>query len=98
MNKLLIVSAISLTFVACGAHRAAPYDKNKSPEERENYAGVEGMKQYQKDQDALIKQANKIKCQDARMDFVDAEAKGDVGEVRLVKARLQKYCAEEEND
>jgi len=96
MNKLLIVSAFTLTLAACSAHRAPPYEKDKRPEDRDQYSGVEGMKQYQKDQNSLIKQANQIKCQDTRMDFVDAEAAGDESLVRQVKVRLQKYCIEED--
>lgn len=96
MNKLLIVGAVTLTLTACGAHRAPPYDKDKRPQDREQYSGVKGYIQQQKDQAFLVKQANKVKCQDARLDLVDAEAGGNSNVIRRVKARLEKLCAIEE--
>jgi hypothetical protein len=90
--KTITVIALSLTIVACGARMAEPYDENKAPEDRENYAGLKGMKQQQKDQNSLTKQANKIKCQDARLDLVDAEALGDINTIRQVKSLIQKLC------
>lgn len=95
MKKILIISAFTLTLVACGAHRAPPYEKEKRPEDRGQYSGVEGSIQKQKDQAYLTNQANKLKCQDARLDLVDAEAEGDINMVRRVKARLQKLCVVE---
>lgn len=95
MNKILIVSALTLTLVACGSHQAPPYEKEKSPEDRGQYSGIEGAIQKQKDQAYLAKEANKFKCQDARLDLVDAEAEGDVNTIRSVKARVQKLCVAE---
>ncbi|MBU3004409.1 hypothetical protein [Paraglaciecola arctica] len=92
MKKLLFVSVFTLTLVACGSHRAPPYEKDKRPEDRTEYSGVEGSIQQQKDQAYLAIQANKLKCQDARLDLVDAEAEGDINMIRQVKARVQKLC------
>lgn len=92
MKKLLFVSVFTLTLVACGSHRAPPYEKDKRPEDRTEYSGVEGSIQKQKDQAYMANQANKLKCQDARLDLVDAEAEGDINMVRQVKARVQKLC------
>ncbi len=95
MNKIFIISAFTLTLVACGAHRAPPYEKEKRPEDRGQYSGVEGVIQKQKDQAYLANEANKFKCQDARLDLVDAEAEGDINMIRRVKARVQKLCVVE---
>lgn len=92
MKKLLFVSVFTLTLVACGSHRAPPYEKDKRPEDRTEYSGVEGSIQKQKDQAYMANQANKLKCQDARLDLVDAEAEGDINMIRQVKARVQKLC------
>ena len=96
MKNFFILSVFTLTLVACGSHQAPPYEKEKRPEDREQYSGVEGSIQKQKDQAYLINQANKVKCQDARLDLVDAEAEGDINMIRRVKARLQKLCVIEE--
>jgi hypothetical protein len=92
VKKIFIVSAFTLTLVACGARQAPPYEKDKRPKDRGQYSGVEGVIQKQKDQAYLIKEANKFKCQDARLDLVDAQAQADTNIVRRVKARVQKLC------
>jgi hypothetical protein len=92
MKKIIIVSIFTLTLVACGAHRAPPYEKDKRPEDRGQYSGVAGVVQKQKDQAYLANEANKFKCQDARLDLVDAEAEGDINMIRSVKVRVQKLC------
>jgi hypothetical protein len=92
VNKIFIVSALTLTLVACGSHQAPAYEKEKRPEDREQYTGVEGVIQKQKDQAYLTQQANKLKCQDSQLDLVDAEAEGDVNMIRQVKSRVQKNC------
>ena len=92
MNKIFIVSVFTLTLVACGSHQAPPYEKDKRPEDRGQYTGIEGSIQKQKDQAYMANQANKLKCQDSRLDLVDAEAEGDINMIRQVKARVQKNC------
>lgn len=92
MNKFLIISVFTLTTVACSSHQAPPYEKDKRPEDRGQYTGVAGSIQKQKDQAYLTNQANKLKCQDSRLDLVDAEAEGDINMIRQVKARVQKNC------
>lgn len=95
MNKFFIVNALTLTLVACGSYQAPAYEKEKRVEDRGQYSGVEGVVQRQKDQAYLTNQANRLKCQDSRLDLVDAEAEGDVNMIRQVKARVQKNCVVE---
>ena len=95
VNKIFIVSALALTLVACGSHQAPPYEREKRPKDSGQYSGVEGSIQKQKDQAYLTQQANKLKCQDSRLDLVDAEAERDMNMIRQVKARVQKNCVAE---
>ncbi|PKG93368.1 hypothetical protein [Paraglaciecola sp. MB-3u-78] len=95
MNKIFIVSALTLTLVACGSHQAPAYETDKRPEDRGEYTGVAGVVQKQKDQAYMANQANKLRCQDSRLDLVDAEAEGDINMIRQVKARVQKNCVVE---
>ncbi|WP_293747100.1 hypothetical protein [uncultured Paraglaciecola sp.] len=95
MNKIFIISALTLTLVACGARQAPPYEKEKRPEDRGQYTGVAGVIQKQKDEAYMKNQANKLKCQDSKLDLVDAEAEGDINMIRQVKARVQKNCVVE---
>jgi len=95
VKNFFILSVFTLTLVACGSHQAPPYEKDKRPEDRGQYSGVEGSIQKQKDQAYKTNQANKLRCQDSRLDLVDAEAEGDVNLIRRVKARVQKDCVVE---
>ncbi len=90
MKKILVIVAVSLGLGACGARTADPYDRDLTPSELK-----EGMKQQQKDKVSAAKDANKFKCQDARLDLVDAEAEGDINIIRQVKARVQRLCVTE---
>ena len=92
MNRIFMVSVFTLTLVGCASHQAPAYEKDKRPEDRGQYTGVEGSIQKQKDRAYLTNQANKLKCQDSRLDLVDAEADGDINMIRQVKARVQKNC------
>jgi hypothetical protein len=92
MNKVFIISACTLLLVACSSPQAPLYEKQKRREDQGQYTGVEGVVQKQKDQAYLANQANKAKCQDARLDLVDAEGEGDFNMIRRVKARVQKLC------
>lgn len=101
MNKFLVVSALTLTLtltltlVACGSYQGYSHKAEKSPQDLEKYSGVEGSIQRQKEQAHLAQQANKLKCQGARLNLVDAEAQGDMNAIRQVKALVQKNCVAE---
>ena len=92
MNNGLIVGVFALTLIACSSHQAPPYEKDKRPQDRDQYSGIEGVIQKQKDEAYLANEANRFKCQDSRLDLVDAEAEGDINMVRRVKVRVQKLC------
>ena len=92
MNKNFIVGAFAFTLIACGSHQAPPYEKDKRPQEPGQYSGVAGVIQKQKDEAYQANEANRFKCQDARLDLVDAEAEGDINMIRRVKVRVQKLC------
>ena len=92
MNKIFIVSAFTLILIACSAQQASPYETDKRPKDREQYSGIEGVVQKQIDQAYMANEANKFKCQDARLDLVDAEAEGDINMIRRVKVRVQTLC------
>jgi hypothetical protein len=92
VNKIFIVSACTLILVACSTHQSPLNEKEFRPADPGQYSGIEGAIQKQKDQASLANQANKFKCQDARLDLVDAEAGWDVNLIRRVKVRVQKLC------
>ncbi|MEP0355954.1 MAG: hypothetical protein ABJH06_18485 [Paraglaciecola sp.] len=83
-----------LLLTSCSTVTSDSVTKNK--EDSDQQLGVNGIKEFEKDLTVVLRETNKVKCQAARMDMVDAEANGDVGEVRLVKTQLQKYCVPNE--
>ncbi|WP_299084560.1 hypothetical protein [uncultured Paraglaciecola sp.] len=91
MNQI-IISIFTLCLVACSAHQASAPEDSKRPHKQDSYSGIEGSIQKQKDQLYKTNQANKLKCQDARLDLVNAEAEGDLNLIRQVKAKVQKLC------
>ncbi|MEO9947024.1 MAG: hypothetical protein ABJH28_09345 [Paraglaciecola sp.] len=90
------ISCITLLILLTSCSSMTSESTNKDKDESDKHLGVNGMKEFETDPAVVLRETNKVKCQEARMDMVDAEAKGDVGEVRLVKARLQKYCVPDE--
>lgn len=90
------ISCIALITLLASCSSMPTESAKKDKEESDKHLGVKGIKEFETDPAVVLRETNKVKCQEARMDMVDAEAKGDVGEVRLVKARLQKYCVPDE--
>ncbi|WP_133470191.1 hypothetical protein [Paraglaciecola marina] len=90
------ISCITLLILLTSCSTMTSESTKKDKDESDKHLGVNGMKEFETDPTVVLRETNKVKCQEARMDMVDAEAKGDVGEVRLVKARLQKYCVPDE--
>ncbi|MFT2090244.1 hypothetical protein [Paraglaciecola sp. 2405UD69-4] len=89
------ILAFVILFAGCAAHHEPSHGK-KAEKGSEDYLGENGIKEYETDPAVVLRRTNKVKCQEARMDMVDAESKRDEGEIRLVKARLQKYCIADE--
>ncbi|MTJ02880.1 hypothetical protein [Idiomarina piscisalsi] len=90
-NKLIPVTLIVL-LSACGATQAPPYQKDRSPEARDQYSGVEGMAQYQKDQSYLGSKELADKCAQAKVDLAIAEEDKNTSEIEKQKAIISNTC------
>ena len=94
-NKLILVSLIVLLIVllsACGATQPSPYQKDRKPENRDQYSGAEGIVQLQKDQSYLVTKELSDKCIKAKIDLAIAEKDKNVNEVNKQNALISSTC------
>ncbi|MDO6486997.1 hypothetical protein Q4503_04740 [Colwellia sp. 6_MG-2023] len=90
-NKLIPVSLIVL-LSACGATQPPPYQKDRAPEDRDQYSGAQGMSQYQKDQGYLVKKELSDKCTTAKIDLAIAEADKNTSDIEKQNALISSSC------
>jgi hypothetical protein len=90
-NKLIPVSLIVL-LSACGATQPPPYQKDREPEDRDQYSGAEGMSQYQKDQSYLVRKELSDKCTTAKIDLAIAESNKNNSDIEKQKALISSSC------
>ncbi|MEP4888867.1 MAG: hypothetical protein ABJV04_02475 [Aliiglaciecola sp.] len=90
-NKLVPVSLIIL-LSACGATQPPPYQKDRKPEDRDQYSGTEGMTQYQKDQSYLASKELSDKCTKAKIELAIAKADKNSSEIKKQNALISSTC------
>jgi hypothetical protein len=92
--KKLIPVSLSLIVMlsACGATQAPPYQKDRTPEDRDQYSGAEGLKQQQKDQTYLMNKELADKCANAKIDLAIAKKEQDVDEIDMQRQLIKSTC------
>jgi hypothetical protein len=73
----VIISLVAFSLVGCEATSPPPYQKDRSPENRDTYTGAEGAVQWQKDQNYLQKKEVSEKCEKAKLDLLVAQKEGN---------------------
>jgi hypothetical protein len=89
--KLLSFSLIVL-LSACGASQSPPYQKDRAPEDRDQYSGAEGLTQQQKDQTYLMSKELSDKCTAAKIDLAIAETDKNASEIKKQNALISSTC------
>lgn len=89
--KLLSISLIVL-LSACGASQSPPYQKDRAPENRDQYSGAEGLTQQQKDQTYLMDKELSDKCTEAKIDLAIAEADKNATEIKKQSTLISSAC------
>ena len=92
MKKILFVLALIGSLSACESHQTEPYQKDRSVESRDEYKGLEGMEQYQKDELERMKTDKSEACQQAQIDLAKAESVGDTKRIKRLKALVDDVC------
>lgn len=90
-HKLIPVSLIIL-LSACGASQPPPYQKDRAPEDRDQYSGAEGLTQQQKDQTYLMSKELSDKCTKAKVDLAIAKTDKNTSEIEKQKALISSTC------
>jgi len=86
-----VVSFIIL-LVGCKVTQPSSYQKDRSPEDRNEYNGAEGMVQQQKDQSYLMNKELSDKCEKARIDLAIAKSKNNVEEINEQSELVNNTC------
>jgi hypothetical protein len=89
-NKLIQVSLIVL-LSACSAIQP-PYQKDREPQDRDQYSGAKGMSQYQKDQIYLMSKELSDKCTSAKIDLAVAQTDNNTSEIKKQNALISNTC------
>ncbi len=77
---------------ACSAVQTPSYQKDRAPEDRDQYSGAEGMAQYQKDQNYLVSKELSDKCTKAKIDLLIAQKDKNTSEIKKQKALISSTC------
>ena len=80
-TKLLTVSLVVL-LSACGASQPPSYQKERSPEDRDQYSGAVGLTQQQKDQTYIMDKELSDKCTAAKIDLAIADKDNNASEIQ----------------
>lgn len=89
--KLMLVS-VTVLLSACVATQSASYQKDRAPENRDQYSGAEGMSQYQKDQRYLLDKELSDKCTKAKIDLVIAQTEKNAQEIKKQNSLISSTC------
>jgi len=90
-NKSIPVSLIVL-LSTCGASQPPPYQKDRKPEDRNQYSGAEGLTQLQKGKSYLMNKELSDKCTKARIDLAIAETDSNISEIKKQKTLIANTC------
>lgn len=91
LRPILYLSVVTL-LVGCGATSPPPYEKEKTPEEREYYQGATGLVQQQKDQNYIMEKQMSEQCEQARLDLAVAESEGQTDTIAHFKSVIEQSC------
>ena len=90
-NNLILVF-LGVLLSACGATQPPPYQKDRKPEDRDQYNGVVGLAQQQKDQNYLMRKELSDKCSAAKIDLAIAQTNKNTNEIEKQNALISSTC------
>jgi hypothetical protein len=92
LNINLLSLLLIVLLSACGASQPPPYQKDRTPEDRNQYSGAEGLTQQQKDQTYLMDKELSDKCTEAKIDLAIAEADKNASEITKQSDLISSTC------
>lgn len=93
MKKLILLAFPTMVLLSgCKVNEGEAYQKDRAPEDRTEYTGVEGLKQAQKDKTYLMDKELRDKCNDAKISYAIAKSNQNEKEMQAQKAIMAKTC------
>ncbi|MFT5815519.1 MAG: hypothetical protein ACI9VT_003292 [Psychroserpens sp.] len=69
-----------------------PYQKDRNPEDRDQYSGAEGLNQQQKDQTYLMNKVLSEQCTVAKIDLAIAVTDNNTNEIKQQNRLISRTC------
>jgi len=91
LNKFIPISLVVL-LSACTATIPPAFQQDRTPEERDQYNGLEGMVQQQKDQNYLMKKELADKCSQAQVNLIIAQNDKNESEIIKMENLINSTC------
>ena len=92
MNIKLLSLSLVVLLSACNVSQPPPYQKDRAPEDRDQYNGAEGLAQQQKDQNYLMSKELSDKCTEAKINLAIAETDKNDSEIKKQNALISSTC------
>ncbi len=93
LKHLSLISIVTLSVLSllsgCSSEH---YQKDRAPENRDQYSGAEGAVQYQKDQSYLLTKELSDKCEAAKIDLAVAQSNKNSKEIEKQQALIENSC------
>jgi len=93
LNKLITVSLVVL-LSGCNATIPPAFQQDREPEDRDEYNGLEGLSQQQKDQNYLMVKELSDKCSQAQVNLIVAKTDKNKSEIIKQKKLISSTCLE----
>ena len=92
MTKYFLLPLLLILLSGCELTEPEPYQADRSPENRTEYNGLEGVAQQQKDQGYLMNKELADKCTAARVDLAVAESQGNTTDIQKQQSIISDTC------
>lgn len=90
--KPILVSVVALLLTACQQSGPA-YQADRDISDRDTYQGVDGLVQYQKDQDALRQREREAACLQSKIALQKASSEQHAEQIASLEAQVKSQCA-----
>ncbi|AAZ26118.1 putative lipoprotein [Colwellia psychrerythraea 34H] len=90
-SKSIVISLVIL-LAGCKVTQPPSYQKDRKPEDRNEYNGTEGMVQQQKDQGYLMSKDLSDKCTEAKIDLAISESNNNESKIKKQKEIISSTC------
>lgn len=93
MKKLILLAfPAAILLSGCKVNEGEAYQKDRAPEDRTEYTGVEGLQQAQKDKMYLMDKELRDKCNNAKISYAVAKSNQNEKEAQAQKAIIAQTC------